>query len=99
MPSLEVKVTDFITGITRVVETQECIVAAATKSNLRRQTQTEGTAFCLPPLEDTFGPCANNEANCYAVIVAIFISPKGWILLLFPYYKRWNNQHLSVIRG
>ena len=68
---------DFITGITRIVETQEEIVAAAAESNLRRQSQTMGTAFCLPPLEDAFGTCANNEANCHAVIEGIFIPPEG----------------------
>ena len=74
---MKAEVTDFITGITRVVETQEEIVAAAAESNLRRQTQTEGTAFCLPPLEDTFGSCANNEANCHAVIAGTFDHPEG----------------------
>ena len=69
--------TAFVTGITRVVETQEEIVAAAAKSNLRRQTQTAGTAFCLPPLEVSFGSCANNEANCNNVIVSSFIPSEG----------------------
>ena len=76
-PVLKAEVTDFITGTTRVVETQEEIVAAAAKSNLRRQTQTVGTAFCLPPLEDAFGACVNNEANCHAVIAGTFIPPEG----------------------
>ena len=69
--------TDFVTDITRIVETQEEIVAAVAKSNMRRQTQTTGTAFCLPPLEDAFGPCANNEANCTDVIAGSFIPPEG----------------------
>ena len=47
---LKAKVTDFITGITGVIETQEKIVAAAAKFNLRGQIQTAGTAFCLSPL-------------------------------------------------
>ena len=76
-PVLKAEVTDFITGTTRIVETQEEIVAAAAESNRRRQTQTVGTAFCLPPLEDSFGSCANNEANCHAVIAGTFIPPEG----------------------
>ena len=36
-PVLKAEVTDFVTGITIIVETQEEIVAAAAKSNLRRQ--------------------------------------------------------------
>ena len=68
--------TDFVTGITRIIETQEEIVAAAAKSNLRRQIQTAGTSFCLPPLEDAFGPCVNNEANCNDVIAGSFIPPE-----------------------
>ena len=59
------------------METQEEIVAAAAESNLRRQAHTVGTAFCLPPLEDAFGTCANNEANCHAVIAGTFIPPEG----------------------
>ena len=43
---LKAEVTDFITGISRIMETQEEIVAAAAESNLRRQSQTVGTAFC-----------------------------------------------------
>ena len=74
---MKAEVTDFITGITRIVETQEEIVAAAAESNLRQQTQTTGTAFCLSPLEDGFGSCANNEANCYAVIAGTFVPPEG----------------------
>ena len=76
-PVLKAEVTDFITGTTRVVETQEETIAAAAESNLRRQTQTVGTAFCLPPLEEAFGSCANNEANCHAVIAGTFIPPDG----------------------
>ena len=76
-PVLKANVTDFITSITRVVETQETIVAATTESNLRRQTQTAGTAFCLFPLEDAFGSCANNEANWHAVIAGTFVPSKG----------------------
>ena len=77
-PVLKAEVTDFITGISRIVETQEEIVAAAAaESNLRRQSQTVGTAFCLSPLEDAFGTCANNEANCHAVIAGTFIPPEG----------------------
>ena len=72
-PVLKVEVTNFVTGTTKVVETQEEIVAAAAESNLRRQTQTAGMALCLPPLENAFGTCTNNEANCNDVIVSSFI--------------------------
>ena len=74
---MKAEVTDFITGTTIIVETQKGIVAAAAESNLRRQSQTVGTAFCLPPLEDAFGTCANNEANCHSVIAGTFIPPEG----------------------
>ena len=76
-PVLKDEVTDCITGISRIVETQEEIVAAAAESNLRRQSETAGTASCLPPLEGAFGSCANNEANCHAVIAGTFIPPEG----------------------
>ena len=76
-PVLKAEVTDFITGISRIVEIQEAIVGAIAESNLRRQSQTVGTAFCLTPLEDTFGTCANNEANCHSVIAGTFIPPEG----------------------
>ena len=51
------------------------IVAAAAESNLRRQTQTIGTAFCLSPLEDAFGPYTNNEVNYNNFIAGSFIPP------------------------
>ena len=92
-PVLKAEVTDFITGTTRVVETQEEIVAAADESNLRRQTQTVETALCLSPLEDAFGSCANNEANCYAVISGTFIPPEG--LDPFAVSLLQNNSSLS----
>ena len=76
-PVLKAEVTDFVTGITRVVETQEEIIAAAAESKLRRQTQTEGTTFCLPPLEDAFCSCADNVANYHAVIVGTFVPRAG----------------------
>ena len=44
-PVLKAEITDFITGITRTVYTQEEIVAAAAESNLRRQSQIICTAF------------------------------------------------------
>ena len=43
-PVLKAEVMDFITSTTRIVETQEEIVAAAAESNLRHQSQTMGTA-------------------------------------------------------
>ena len=60
-PVLKVEVTDFITGITKTVYTQEEIVITAAKSNRQRQAQTVGTAFCKPALFDAFGPCEDNE--------------------------------------
>ena len=42
-------------------------------NNLRRQLQTAGTAFILPPLEDTFSSCTNYEVNCNDMIAASFI--------------------------
>ena len=74
---MKAEVTDFITGTTRIVETQEEIVAAATESNLRCQSQTVGTVFYSSPLEDVFGTCANNEANCHTVIAGTFIPLEG----------------------
>ena len=74
---LKANVTAFITGFSCIVETQDEIVAAAAESNLRRQTQTSGTTFCLPLLVAAFGACANNEANCNDVIAGTFISPEG----------------------
>ena len=44
-PVLKAEVTNFVTGITRIVETQEEILAAAAESNLCRQTQTVGIVF------------------------------------------------------
>ena len=44
-PVLKAEVTDFITGSTKTVYTQEEIVIAATESNQRRQSRTVGTAF------------------------------------------------------
>ena len=78
-PFLKAEVTNFVTGITRIVEveTQEEIVATASKSNLQQLTQTAGTAFCPPPLKGTFGPCVNNGANCNDVITGFFIPPEG----------------------
>ena len=70
------EVTDFVTGVTRIVETQENIVVAAVEVNLRLQTQTAGITFCLSPLVDAFGPCDNNEASCNDVIVGSFIPPR-----------------------
>ena len=45
-PVLKAEIIDFVTGITRTATTQEGIVTAATKPNLRRQSQTIGTVFC-----------------------------------------------------
>ena len=88
-PVLKAEVTDFITGTTRIVETQEEIVAAAAESNLRRQSQTMGTLFCLPPLEDAFGACANNETNYHAVIAGTFIPPEGSDLFAVSLLLEW----------
>ena len=44
-PVLKAEITDFITGITRTVYTQEEIVVVAAESNLCCQSKTNGTAF------------------------------------------------------
>ena len=72
-PVLKAEITDFVTGITRTVYTQEEIVVAATESNLRCQSQTVGTVFRQPALFDDFGPCADNEANYLGVLDGTFI--------------------------
>ena len=58
-----------------IVDTQESIVTAATESNLRHQSQTEGTAFRLPYLLADFGFCAENKVNCDAVINGTYVPP------------------------
>ena len=70
---LKAEITNFITGITRTVYTQEEIVAAAAESNLRRQSQTIGTAFQQPALFDAFGPCTDNQEICLGVLYGSFI--------------------------
>ena len=50
------EITDFVTSITRTVNTQKEIVATAVKSNLNRQQQTDGTVFQQPALFDTSCP-------------------------------------------
>ena len=72
-PVLKVEITNFITGITTTVYTQEEIVVAAAKSNLCRQSQMVGTAFRQPALFGAFGPCADNEANCLGVLDGAFV--------------------------
>ena len=42
---LKADVTDFVTGITRVVETQEEIITAAAKSNLHGKLKLQGRSF------------------------------------------------------
>ena len=59
-PVLKAEIVDFIIGITTIVYTQEEIIATAAKSNLRRQLQMVGTAFCQLALFDIFYPCADN---------------------------------------
>ena len=54
-PVLKAKITDFISGTIKTVYTQEEIVSATAESNLRRQSQTVGTAFRQPALFDAFG--------------------------------------------
>ena len=72
-PVLKAEITDFITGTTTTVYTQEEIVIAAAESNLRRQSQMVGTAFREPALFDAFGPYADNEANCLGVLDGTFV--------------------------
>ena len=73
---LKAEITDFITGITRTVYTQEEIVAAAAESNLRRQSQTIRTAFRQPSLFDAFGPCTDNQENCLGALDGLLIPHK-----------------------
>ena len=75
-PMLKAEGTDFITGITKTVYTQEEIAIAATKSNLQRQSQTVGTTFREPALFETFGLCADNKESCLGVLDVTFI-PKA----------------------
>ena len=72
-PVLKGEVTDFITGITKTVYTQEEIVIAAAEFSRRRQSQTVDTASRLSPLFDAFEPYADNEDNCIGVLDSTFI--------------------------
>ena len=72
-PVLKAEITDFISGTIKTVYTQEEIVSAAAESNLRRQSQTVGTAFRQPALFDAFGRCADNKANCLGVLDGSFV--------------------------
>ena len=67
-PVLKVEITDFVTGITTTVHTQEEIVAAAVELNLRCQSKTIGTAFRQPALFNASGSCADNGENCLGVL-------------------------------
>ena len=60
---LKAEITGIITGITRTITIQEEVVATATKSDLRRQSQTVVTAFQQSVLFNTFGPYADKEKN------------------------------------
>ena len=73
---LKAKVTDFVTDIIIIVETQEEVMAAAAESDLRHRSQSTGTIFYLLLLEDAFGTCANNKANCNDVIAGSFTLAK-----------------------
>ena len=72
-PVLKGEITNFITGITRIVYTQEEIVVAAAESNFRRQSKTVGTAFRQPALFDASGLCTDNEENCLGVLDGTFV--------------------------
>ena len=65
---LTAKITDFVTDITRTVNTQEEIAAAAARLNLKSQSQTVDTTFWQPDLIYAFGPCADNEENNLCVL-------------------------------
>ena len=58
---LKALVTSHTTCITKMLEIQEEIVAAAVESNLWRQSQTDGTTFCLPSLSIILGMCVNDH--------------------------------------
>ena len=72
-PVLKAEGTEFITGFTMTVYTQEKIFIAAAESNLQRQSQTVGTTLHEPALFDAFGPCADNKENCLGVLDSTFI--------------------------
>ena len=72
-PVLKAEITDFITGTTTTLYTQEEIAIAAAESNLRRQSQTVGTAFREPALFNAIRPCADNKANCLGVFDGTFV--------------------------
>ena len=70
---MKVEVSDFITGIVRIVYTQEEIIIDTAESSLQRQSQTVNTAFRQPPLMNAFGPCADNEEYCLNVLDGTFV--------------------------
>ena len=72
-PVLKAEITNFTTNITITMYTQEEIVVATAESNLRRQSQTVGTAFRQPTLFDAFGPCADNKDNYLGVLDGTFV--------------------------
>jgi hypothetical protein len=65
------------TGLQKIVDTQDSLVAAVAKSNLRQQTQTEDTPFRMAPLKDQFGYCRGNHANILLVLEGTYIPPVG----------------------
>ena len=80
-PVLKAEITDFINGVTTIVYTQEGTVVAAAESNLRRQSQTVGTAFRQPALFDAFGQYANNKQNCLGVLEGFLSLTRRLILM------------------
>ena len=94
-PVLKAEITDFITGTTTTMYTQEEIVIAAAESNLRRQSQTVGTAF-LDPTQPFLSPLYS-MLLVYVMIMKliVFVSlmarlflMKMGTLMLFHYWKR-----------
>ena len=87
-PVLKVDITNFITGITIMVYTQEEIIAAATESNLQRQSQTVGTVFQQPALFGALNLYADNQENYLGVLDGSFIpheDPDPYVVSLLEF--------------
>ena len=94
-PVLKVEITDFVTGITRTMYTQEEIVVAAAESNIRCQSQTVGTAFRQPALFDAFGSCTDNKVNYWVSSTVPLFLTKMRILLQSHYWRQWCSHSHS----
>ena len=85
---LKVEITYFITGTTTTVNTREETVVAAAESNLRRQSQTVGTAFHQLP---SLMPSAHMLTMKRTVVMSAMASlsrMKMSTLMLFHYSRQ-----------